>query len=319
MKKKLFTAVTLAALTTMSLAGCQPIDDFKEGLKEGIHRANSNTNTKLKPKHVTKEVYEKTVSAKSDEFYNELVKVLQKLQTTKAIDPKLTNWFYDESDKMNKLSNEVIALEPPKEYQKVDQAYEDSMKEFQIFTKSFREGLDKRDVDLLYKHSKSVKKGAQLLNRADNLLSQTYDQPIGDGTITTETLKALDSAAGIDRDSVVNNITEGGKEFIGKWGFKNDDGSFNVSLVLNADGSYEGYGNGTYPDKNNAFIGTWKYDFLAHTLKITNEYKYVNGVKQAANRKTLTMDIQYFKDGEVHMLDTESFSEFKYQKEGTAK
>jgi hypothetical protein len=314
LKKKLFT-VTLAALTTLSLAGCQPIDDFKEGLKEGIHRAN----TKLKPKHVTKEVYEKTVSTKSQELYDELVKVLQKFQTTTAIDQKLLNWLYDEADKMEKLSNEVIALEPPKEYQEVDQVYEDSMKEFQIFTKGFREGLDKRDIHSINKYSKNAQKGEQLLNRANNLLSQTYDRPIGDGTITTEDLRVLDSGAGIDRDSVVNNISEGGKEFIGKWGFKKDDVSFNISLVLNADGSYEGYGNGTYPDKSNALIGTWKYDFLAHTLNITNEYKYVNGVKQAANRKTLTMDVQYFKDGEVHMLDTESFDEFRYQKEGTVK
>jgi hypothetical protein len=31
----------------------------------------------------------------------------------------------------------------------------------------------------------------------------------------------------------------------------------NVSIILNVDGSYEGYGNGDYPSKDNALIGTW--------------------------------------------------------------
>ncbi|MFJ5760563.1 DUF3994 domain-containing protein [Neobacillus sp. NPDC093182] len=133
--------------------------------------------------------------------------------------------------------------------------------------------------------------------------------PQGDGTITTEDLKNLDKSAGIDRDAVRKNISEDGKELVGKWGFKDSM----PSIVMYRDGKYEGYGNDSYPSKDNAFIGKWEWDDKCKVTVFTNEKLFKDGKETKMNRPAMTMEVLNFRDGQLFLRDIETLGEFRYE------
>jgi len=314
LKKKVLTTLAFATLA-MTLAGCQPADSFRKGFEEGLGKTQEKQIVKSEP--LSEKEYPKAIYEKSQAFYKtELTETLVKLSATQTVDEDMMKWLYDKVDKMDALSAEVIAIEPPESYKDVDKVYEESMKEFRIWLQGFRNALDKRDFSLAKEFYENSTKGEKLLNRANGLLSMTYDLPAGtDGTITTRDLKELDSLAGIDRDSVLVNITEEGEEFIGKWGFVDKDGKENISIVLHKDGSYEGYGNGEYPNKEQNYMeGTWSYDFLGHTLHITNDTVYMDGHLKSLENPVWKFDVQAFADGKMMLMNLNSLQTFQYQK-----
>ncbi|WP_189655313.1 DUF3994 domain-containing protein [Bacillus sp. HNG] len=306
MKLKMVRSIILSALI-LSLVGCQALEGSSQG------KTKSPKIEKSEP--LTEEEYEVTVSETSQEFYKELTEMLTKLMETKTVDDEMHNWLIEKVNNMQNLSNKVLALTPPSSYEKVDNYYKDSMNEFQIYLKGFQKGLEKKDLSLVKDVYENSLKGEQLLNHANALLSLTYDIPVGDGTITSADLKALDKNAGIDRDSVLLHVSEDGKELSGKWGTRKEDGTLTISIVLNEDGSYEGYGNGEYPDQSNVMKGTWKYEFLTHTIHFTNDEVYKNGSLTESPRPTMKMDLQSFKNGKIQLFDLETGRTFPYEKE----
>ena len=181
----------------------------------------------------------------------------------------------------------------------------------------FEKAIQTRDSKHETKALEHIENGDGYWNHAYQLLSAYIALPAGtDGSIDTDDMKELDKAAGMDRDSVLLNVSQDGKELVGKWGFTNEDGTPNINIVLHEDGKYEGYGNGKYKDPNNAILGTWEYDYLKNMIVFHNESITQDDVKieDGKFRPVRTMELQKFKDGEILLMDIESLSSFLYQK-----
>lgn len=301
LRVKLGAVVGIGVLTFV-LTGCQVVEDFKEGFKEGYERGAAETTVEVTP--MEKEEYEVAVSGKTQEFVGRLAQTLNDMNGAKVIDKQMKDKWYDEIDSMELLTKEVVAMEPSESYAEVDEVYEQSMEEFQVYLGFMRDALDKEDLKIIVSGAEHLEMGELLWNRANALLSLTYDRPMGDGTITTADLKSLDKNAGIDRDSVLLNVSEGGPELVGKWGRYQEDGSFQMGIELNEDGSYKGYANG---ESTPGIEGVWSYDYLRETLSFEHE----------EGLRTMTMDLQAFHEDTLQMMDVDTLNTFRYVKEGT--
>ncbi|WP_404352138.1 DUF3994 domain-containing protein [Sutcliffiella horikoshii] len=290
-------------ILTFTLTGCQAVADFKEGFENGYKQGVAEANVEVNP--VSKEEYEVEVLDKTKAFYEKLGQTLKDLQEAKTIDQEMLDALYEEIDSMELMTRELVALEPPEVYDDADQVYEEAMMEFQVYLGIMREALSKEDLTHINTGAENVEKGELLLSRANALLSLTYAYPVGDGTITTQDLKDLDKNAGINRDSVLLNVSEDGNELVGKWGTYQEDGTFQMGIQLYEDGNYEGYANG---ESTPSIEGIWSYDYLRQTLS----FEHGEGLR------TMTMDIQAFHDDTLQLLDVDTLNTFYYVKEGTA-
>lgn len=295
-------------ILTLVLTGCQAVEDFKEGFKEGYARgaaeAEAEAENTVEVTEMNKEEYEVAVSEKTQEFVERLAQILNEMNQASVIDQEMMDKWYDEIDGMEMLTKEVVAMEPTDSYADVDEVYEQSMENFQIYLGLMRDALDKEDLEIIVSGVGHLEMGELLWNRANALLSLTYNRPMGDGTITTQDLKDLDKNAGIDRDSVLLNVSEDGKELIGKWGAYQEDGTFQIGIELYEDGNYEGYANG---ESIPSIEGIWSYDYLRQTLTFEHE----------EGLRTLTMDLQAFHGDTLQLMDVDTLNTFYYEKEGT--
>lgn len=231
---------------------------------------------------LSKEDYEKQSIELTTDHYKSVIEFggkYQKILKSGVIDAELSEWFTNQANELIRLGEDVKALVPPEEYKDVDQHFKEAMQIFNGYFEAFIKGLETQDLTIINEHIPSLQKAQDLCNYARAVISIDYDYPVlsGDGTLKTSDLKMLDSNIGKDIDSVLLNVSKDGKELVGKWGFYNDDGTFNVSAIFHEDGSYEGYGNGTYPSKDNYFEGSWEYDYLTQTLNIHHTDGYSDG------------------------------------------
>lgn len=301
MRVKIGRVVGIGILT-FTLTGCQAVADFKEGFENGYKQGVAEANVEVNP--VSKEEYEVEVLDKTKSFYEKLGQTLNDLQEAKTIDQEMLDALYEEIDSMELLTRELVALEPPEVYADADEVYEEAMVEFQVYLGIMREALSKEDLTHINTGAENVEKGELLLSRANALLSLTYAYPVGDGTITTQDLKDLDKNAGIDRDSVLLNVSEDGNELVGKWGTYQEDGTFQMGIQLYEDGNYEGYANGEFTP---SIEGIWSYDYLRQTLS----FEHGEGLR------IMTMDLQAFHDDTLQLMDVDTLNTFYYVKEGT--
>ena len=284
--KRLLTWLTFSAVIG-SLVGCQLLVDTTEDRQEEL-QVEEKEQMKIEP--MTEEEYEVAVDTKATDFYNTLIEMLTFFTEKQTIDQADLKRLYADYDALQNLSNEITALVPPPSYEKADEAYKKSMYEFDLYLEGFKKALDNREFSSLPIIHEHASLGEKWLNRANGLLAITYDRVLGDGTITTADLKRL----------------EDGNELIGKWGYYNEDGTFNVSLVLEADGRYSGYATGEYPETD--MTGIWKYEFLDHLLIFEHDN---------SDFRTMTMDLQSFKEDSFKLLDIDTWRAFYYVKEGS--
>lgn len=218
--------------------------------------------------------------------------------------------------KVRAIITEFRMIAPPNEYKKIGKEINISLDEFTTAMDLFEESARKRSSEKDRKALEHMEKGQDYWNHAFRLLSVDNPLPVegSDGTLDTEDLKDLDKNIGIDRDSVLLNVSEKGLELVGKWGFYYEDGPPNVSIVLHRDGRYEGYGNGAYPNKENAFIGTWEWNYLKGTIDLHHDYAYREGQKTEASRAKITMELQRFDEDGIQLFDLESYMTFSYKK-----
>lgn len=305
-----FAAVFGIGILTFVLSGCQVVEDFRKGFKEGYERAAADAEEKASAEEavevnmMNKEEYEVAITEKTQEFIERLAKTINDMNQANMIDQQMKNEWYDEIDSMEQLTKEIVAMESKETYAEVDGVYEQSMEEFQVFLVHMRDALDKEDLSIIASGAGHLEMGELLWNRANSLLSLTYDRPVGDGTTTTADLKALDKNAGIDRDSVLLNVSEEGPELVGKWGRHEEDGSFQMGIILNDDGTYQGFANG---ESTPSVDGIWSYDYLREILTFEHE----------GGLRTITMDLQAFHEDTLQMMDLDTLSTFRYVKEGT--
>lgn len=295
MKVKLLVISLLAAA---SLTACSSVDKAVE--------ADTYKQPKIEAVQVSKEEYPKKIGE------------LHQKMNDGFRDMQLIGAEKDSEDRSKKIAKqiEVIqdtvngykAIKAPAEYDEIHAMYLDSAKSYDKGLGYLREGLAKHDNKTWQKAEQHFAEASGIWNEAFAKLSEMTPVPMGDGTITTEDLKDLDKAAGIDRDAVRKNISEDGHELVGKWG--PEDGE--PSIVLYEDGRYEGYGNDTYPSKDNAFIGTWKWDNNRKVVEFTNEKLFKNGKETKMNRPTMTLEVLNFSDGKLYMRDIETLGEFGY-------
>ncbi|MBT2680709.1 DUF3994 domain-containing protein [Bacillus sp. ISL-35] len=287
-------AVSLLTLVTMAGCSTEPAAEKKESLK-------------VEPVEVTEEDYPDKINELNtslDEGFKNLNAVAKEDSGSKDREKRMI----EQVDHIEKAVNGYKAIIAPERYKEVHEQYLASMKHYDKGIETMRKAIEKRDEKLWQKGNEPIKEGFNLWIEAHSKLADSV--PVGDGTITAADLKQLDALAGIDRDSVKENISEDGKELVGKWG----PAGSSPSIVLNADGSYEGYANGTYPSKDHRSIGTWKYDSEKGALFFTHDEAYADGKPLTDFRKSMIMGIQSFKDGNMRLLDVESLNEFLYEK-----
>lgn len=214
------------------------------------------------------------------------------------------------------IITEFSTIAPPNEHKKIGEEINISLDEFtkamDLFEESVRERSAEKDREAL----EHMEKGQDYWNHAYRLLSIDNPLPVegSDGTLDTEDLKNLDKNIGIDRDSVLLNVSEDGHELVGKWGFYYEDGTPNISIVLHSNGRYEGYGNGDYPNKDNAMVGTWEWNYLKGTVDFRHDYVYRDGQKTEASREKMPMELQRYDEDGIQLFDLESYKTFAYEK-----
>ncbi|NMD72671.1 DUF3994 domain-containing protein [Bacillus sp. DNRA2] len=288
-------------LTATSLLGCN-------GLPVQVDKTEK---VKVASVKVSKEEYEKKIKAlgkKLNKAFLEMNKVVKLDPDVKGRNQKIL----DSLDGIREIVNEYRSYKAPKEYEDIQALFMKATDHYNKMLDLMEKAVEKQDEEIWQTANSSLKKGDEYWIQANQtLLDRTTT--LGDGTITAEDLKNLDKAAGIDRDAVKRNISDDGQELIGKWGFEGST----PSIVLNADGTYEGYKDGTYPSRDNAYFGTWKYDKETQVIHFTNDQSFLGG-KETESRPTMDMNVQNFQDGKMYLMDIESFAEFHFVKMGKA-
>ncbi|MEK6454385.1 DUF3994 domain-containing protein [Caldifermentibacillus hisashii] len=308
MKSKIKWVVGLT-LPMLFLAGCTSIENSKNNTQEAPKEVKANQVS-------LKEYTDEAVRLRSE--FNNAIKAFGEVRQDTKMEPK--EWQTASLEKIKDIRailNEFRRIAPPNSHKQVGEEITVALDEYDKGMELFEEAIKDGDASKDAKALEHMKTGQDYWNHAYRLLA--IDNPIppadgGDGTINTDDLKELDLNAGIDRDSVLLNVSKDGHELIGKWGFYQEDGSPNVSIVLNKDGSYEGYGNGEYPSKDNALIGTWKWNYIQGVITFHHDSKYVNGKKQEPNRKKMPMELQRYNEEGIQLFDLESMTSYKYEK-----
>jgi hypothetical protein len=309
--KKSVKVLGSVVLATLMLAGCSTTPkDVGVAPKQ-----SAETPVKVTTPQLNKADYVAKLVEYSKELSLEFTTFGKVSQSKEAVDDAWIKTNIDQINKIKAVTAKYALLNAPDEMKTIHEEYLTAVSLLSKAVTSMSDALTARNTkDLQLGYTALV--GAQdQWNYAYALLQTKADVSIGgDGTVTSDDLKDLDKSAGIDRESVLTNISKDGKELVGKWGNKNKDGSVGVSIVLNENGSYEGYKNGVYPDKADVTLGKWSYNYLTRIISITNEESFKAGAKETISRPQMKMDIEFFKDGQIQMMDTESQNRFKYSK-----
>ncbi len=127
-----------------------------------------------------------------------------------------------------------------------------------------------------------------------------------------QAFKDLDNLAGIDKESVVENISSDGKELVGSWGVKTDDGKISLRFILTSDNKYSWYK--SFPDEDNLLTGEWSYP-EPRVLKFKLTKAFIDG-KDATSEldPNLTYEILTFKDNTMKMICLENLNQQTYYK-----
>lgn len=160
------------------------------------------------------------------------------------------------------------------------------------------------------KYNKNFPKAMKVFETLQ-ILIESREQVIDDPDLA-KSMEALNNLAGIDTQSVLDNVSQDGKELIGAWGYENTTGGVDIVLVINSDGTYKRYYQ--YPDESTMIAGTWRYDGN-RSLYFTPTSAFENGVdvmdKVDANQ---IFEIYYFKDDIMRLMNLKTLNEFEYKK-----
>ncbi|MFN7252492.1 MAG: DUF3994 domain-containing protein [Anaerobacillus sp.] len=313
MKTKTITKFAITGIFTFSLLGCQSLTEVKEAIKEGYQEAIEEQERENMPMiEVTTEEYVEHIGEYQAQVQEEF-DVLAMYSTDYSADDYIEN-NVKQMKVIRTVTNKFRKLIAPENMIDIHLDYLTAMDHIDQGLLLLEKGLLQQDETAFNEGMKEIEEGQYYLNYAFSMLSKEHAVPIGDGTVTSEDLKRLDRLAGIDRDSVLDNLSKDGSELVGAWGFEWEEGVDNVSLVLYADGRYEGYGNGDYPNKDNGMFGYWTYNYKNQTLFFINESQYTDGSLVEVVRPEMTMDVQSFGNDTIQLMDLETLNTFYYKK-----
>lgn len=225
-------------------------------------------------------------------------------------------WLKKQAQQINEIHmvmKQYRSLTPPASYQEIQDKYIEAMDKFEEGLKIYRQGYEEGSSQVIESSRAVMKKGQDLWNYAYSRLQISTVVPIGDGTMTSNDLKEMDLMVGIDRDSVMLNVSEDGKELIGYWGSYDKSGQVKPNVVFHAQHSYERFGKGEYPDMSNAMSGRWEYDYLTSIVTIHVHAIYKDGKSNGyVGRKELRYEVQRFKDNKIQLMDLDTLETFEY-------
>ncbi|MCR8644241.1 DUF3994 domain-containing protein [Paenibacillus sp. N1-5-1-14] len=288
--------------------------ESKESSQQTAQQSSNQTSQQTQATApLSKEEYVKAIGA----YHAEMGKELQTF-SIESKDGKSPNYLQRNKEQIDKLKlviKKYISLNPPNEFKKIQDSNLEAMSYFDKGLDELYDAVVKRDQDALDRARLTLTKGQDLWYYAFAQLQLTEDIPVLDGTITTKDQKELDKNAGIDRDSVLKNISQNGQELIGQWGVQKDD-KFQVLIVLNADGSYKRYKD--YPDESSILKGRWEYNYLRRILTLYNDEAYENGKSiKDTTRPKIELDVQAFNHTTIQMMNKETTNTMKYTKAGS--
>jgi hypothetical protein len=291
--------LALSLLAAAVLTACSAVDKSAE--------ADTYKQPKIEAVEVSMEEYPKKIGELHQKL-NDGFKDMQLIGSEESSEDR-NKKIADQLQTIQDVVNEYKAIKAPAQYEEIHMMYLEAAKLYDEGLSYNRKGLAEQDNDTWQEADTYFADASAIWSEAFAQLSEITPIPLGDGTITTEDLKNLDKSAGIDRDAVRKNISEDGKELVGKWGFKDSK----PSIVMYEDGKYEGYGNDAYPSKDNAFIGKWEWDDKRKLIVFTNEKLFKDGKETEMNRPTMTMEVLNFGDGQLFMRDIETLGDFRYE------
>lgn len=321
--KKMALVLFTASLLAFSVSGCSGGTSKEEVYNAPYEEDGSSTG--LIESSDKEELGDVKLGAEisKDEYVNNLISYSKELREEFTVLGEVASgdktdteaWAksnVDQIDVIDSVLVKYLELNPTTEFQYIQD-------EFIVGATKFRESLAlmsdalKALDDTKYRASfEKVTDAEDYLQYAEAWLQTIASVPVGtDGTLFSDDLKVLDRQENIDRDSVLINISKDGKELIGKWGRKNDDGTVSISLVLNADGTYQGYNSGEYEKRESYLDGTWEYDYLNRHLIVHNDRDVTDGVA-AELGNVGTFDIERFNEEGIQLLDTQSSARFVF-------
>lgn len=265
---------------------------------------------------LTEEEYEQQIIAYQKEF----MKAFHELGDLRANTfSAIGNVWMDKEDRYVQQIYDMMEgyrhLHPPTSYQEIQDKYLEAMDKFEEGLDLYRQGFDQRDNEMIEASRAPLKKGQDLWNYANSRLQMKTEIPIGDGSLTTKDLREMELLAGIDRDSVLLNVSEDGNELSGRWGQPSKDGSITPSIIFHEQYSYEDFGNGQYPDMSNVTFGRWEYDYLTGVVTIHVHAVYQDGrSKGLIYQDHLRYEVQRFKDNQLQLMNLDTLETFEYTK-----
>lgn len=315
--KILFKGMIVVVLTMVLLVGCAGIAK-ESGMDQKSE--DSEVSLNLAPVKETPQLTKVEYIEKLNEYSKEMEQEFKAFGEVSVMPEKVDKAWIDLNikhiDRIKSVTSKYALLNAPEEMDQIHSAYLEATNMFSTSLTSMTDALTSRDSTALQNSYSDLLRAQDYWNYAYALLQSVADVPLsgGDGTVTSDDLKSLDKQAGIDRDSVLNNISKDSRELIGEWGKRKADGSIDVIIVFHEDGAYEGYGSNKYPNKDDAMIGTWSYDYITRSLNIVNDTVYSSGVEVDVVRPSMKMEIQSFNGSEIQMMDVDSLATFKYEK-----
>ncbi|MEH7189681.1 hypothetical protein CN675_18085 [Bacillus toyonensis] len=308
------------AVPVMLLFGCGVSEKTNTSKQEKTEESKvKESQSNSKKEKVSKEDYPNKVyklGVEFDKLFAEHNNITREVFDGK----KKKSDIVDSVKELNKVLDKFDSIDAPTEYVNQQKDFEKAISYFresfslinEVFTrKEKREKGDKTDKELIEKSEKLVKEGDIYWLKAFKDLEG--DIKIGDGTVSMKDLKELDKKAGINTDNVMKNVKDG-TELIGNWGFKGAD-SFNMSLILKGDKTFETYGKGEYPNKKNYIEGTWEYDKEAFTLYLHLNKRLVDGVEDTIQKKNIAYKVQDYDGENLRLFNETSFNTIKYVKQ----
>ncbi|MGS2749083.1 DUF3994 domain-containing protein [Bacillus zanthoxyli] len=308
------------AVPVMLLFGCGVSEKTNTSKQEKTEESKvKESQSNSKKEKVSKEDYPNKVyklGVEFDKLFAEHNNITREVFDGK----KKKSDIVDSVKELNKVLDKFDSIDAPTEYVNQQKDFEKAISYFresfslinEVFNrKEKREKGDKTDKELIEKSEKLVKEGDIYWLKAFKDLEG--DIKIGDGTVSMKDLKELDKKAGINTDNVMKNVKDG-TELIGNWGFKGAD-SFNMSLILKGDKTFETYGKGEYPNKKNYIEGTWEYDKEAFTLYLHLNKRLVDGVEDTIQKKNIAYKVQDYDGENLRLFNETSFNTIKYVKQ----
>lgn len=262
---------------------------------------------------LTKDTYVPTITALTSDFTKELSE-LQIIALSDKSNKDKTKEANKKLDELQKMTDKFRNIEPPEEFK---DTHEGIVKAMDYYSKGFKlqkEAInDNLNQDKVNQSFEQFKLGSEAWIEAASDISDMQTEQVNG---LTNNLDGSASDTKSDSSDRPINISQDGKELVGKWGsYIGSD--FYVGLEFNSDGTFAGYDDtGVYSHEDNYFNGKWSYDSNSKTITLNVANFVKDGEKQEFDHsKELEIYVKYFNAGAFEFTDSSSDEPITYEKQ----